>query len=213
MGAIIGGDFFEGTALRVPQGLVSEPANYPRCIAAARGLEHGVKRHAQAKRPYPAALDVQKKCEQLYSATKAQALRFLIFVLWRNTEEAQRGIHTSEARVQKAFRTLVTERFPKSGSLRAYLADRRWTQADEVELVKHDLLSTRYLERLRQDAASKGIGPQGLSGLVHENVSTWTAKTTCQPGYVVSYCREYSSRDAEAGPSAAVLVESFAEGR
>jgi hypothetical protein len=82
-----------------------------------------------------------------------------------------------------------------------FLASRRRSIADELLLIKLDLLS--------QNAAAKLKGSEATVKLT-EAGQRLTAKTSCLQGYVVQHCKQYTPSSTSTMPSSAVLVEQVA---
>ena len=205
MSTIMGGDFYEISRRVAPVGLAADPENYPACKAA---LEKLASSYAQAK---PSEAERKQKCEQLHQALKAQALSYLITANVARGQAAELGLAATPAEVEQFFHTIQAREFPKEAELRQYLAERHWSVADELFLLKRDLLSSKLKTKL----LGRYKGTSGLAALAKyakEANRRWTAKTTCRSGYVVSGCSEYTSAQANAtaaAPSAAVLIEAL----
>jgi hypothetical protein len=204
MSTMVGGDYQEIVGDSAPVGLVSEPANYPRCVAAAKTIK-------PKKLPTTIlnAARLKIRCRQLYVAIKEQALSYLISVLWRAEEGAEVGQEVSDREVSRHVQELAYSDYKSPAAFRRFLASRHWSLADERYLLKRNLLDTKFLERLKRRVVALGGGQRTLGKLVKENVAEWSAKTSCSPGYSAWQCRPGGSTD-EADPSAAVLVEELA---
>jgi hypothetical protein len=206
MTTVVGGDYHEVTGLRAPLGLVSEPANYPRCVSTASRIV------AESEaRPKLRASQLLLKCRQLHAAVKEQAVSYLIAVLWRAEEGVALHANVSEREVMAQLQGIEHQQFASPVAFRKYLADEQRTLADELYLLKRNLLDTKFLARLKQRTAALGGGEQTTQRLVQENIAHWSAKTDCSPHYLAWQCKQYGSR-AAASPSAAVLLEQLHKG-
>lgn len=192
MSALLGGDFYEGVRIVAPTGLVSDPPDYPRCVASLR-------RFAVAAKPSTAELE--SKCHELNEALEQQALESLIESQWTINREAELGLKVGPAEIQKAFKRLSAREFPTPAALHKYLALRGWTLSVELVLVQRDVLGTKLLRKLK--------GAQALMTYSRESARKDKAETSCRSGYVVESCREYSG-PASTTPSPAILIEQIA---
>jgi hypothetical protein len=203
MNTMAGGDYQELVGSPAPVGLVSEPANYSRCVAAAKTIKP---KSLPASIPNEARLKI--RCRQLYTAVKEQALSYLISVLWRAEEGAELGQGVSDREVARQVQQLAYRDYKSPAAFRRFLASRHWSLGDERTLLKRNLLDTKFLERLKRRAAALGGGEQTYGKLVNENVAKWRSRTRCSRGYTAWQCRPAGSTEP-AGPSAAILVEEF----
>jgi hypothetical protein len=204
MATIVGGDYQENVGSSAPVGLVSEPADYPRCVAAAKTIKP---QSLPASVPNEARLKI--RCRQLYTAIKEQTLSYLISVLWRAEEGAEVGERVSDREVSKKVQELAYHDYKSPAAFHRFLASRHWSVGDERFLLKRNLLDSKFLQRLKARVAALGGGEKTYGKLVLENVAKWSKKTHCSSGYTAWQCRPAGST-AEADPSAAVLVEELA---
>lgn len=201
MSTLAGGDFYElSRGHTVPTGLVSDPPNYRACVTRLQV--------AVAKPPTgrpPSAAELLGKCRQLYEALREQAVSYLVNASWTIGLYGEIGIQASPAEVSHLFEQIKAKQFPTAARLESYLAARRWTLADELFVVRQDLLSQKVQERL-------AAGGQKAYASLTEHAQRWTAKTKCRPGYVVRHCAQFSEASAASstGPSPAVLMEQIA---
>lgn len=205
MTTLIGGDYYEVSHKHtVPAGLVSEPANYASCEAK---LEAGAA-HAATRLAKLTAAQLLTKCRQLYQALKQQAVAYLVEAQWLIDLAGEEGVTASNQEVNQLFGRVKAE-YPSEAKLQQFLASNRRSVADEMLVVKLDVLR----EKLSQKAAAGG--KQALLKLI-EDGRKWTAKTNCSSGYVVPHCKQYEGEAAaaresgSAHPSAAVLLEQVA---
>jgi hypothetical protein len=203
MQSMTGGDYFEHTGKRAPHGLTSDPVNIPSCLAAARSLVAGGGKHAPVS-----DAKLEGICRQLNRQIREQALSFLISVQWRVNEGAERGLKVSDAEVNRYFRKLSANQFPKPGQLQTYLADHEWALSDELHQLKRNLLTTKLQEKVGSgDPTHKQLA---FVKLVTSNVKKRVRETNCRPGYVVSVCRQFKGEPGAATAAPAALLEQLA---
>jgi hypothetical protein len=189
--------FYEVTSGHaVPEGLVSEPADIARCVARLRALSVSV-----GGLPRPSAGALFGKCRALYQQMRLQAVGFLVNTRWTIAAFADLGITASDAEVKRLFESIKAARFPNPTD--TYLTGRRRSVADELLLLKLDVVSSKAGRRLT-------AGGKTAIAQFTEVEQAWTAKTSCRAGYVVKNCKQYTGAPPPAGPSAAVLLEQMA---
>jgi hypothetical protein len=189
MQSMAGADFRDSIGTQGPRGLVSEPADYPRCIVAAKLV---------APRSFFNQLKLSKaylaeRCHELHRSIKAQALSFLISTKWALVEGAERGIHVTDAEVKQAFTKLRTRAYPTESALHAYLDERQWSLSDLLYQIKRTILAGKLEPRQAAGFADVAVqqtyaleqptGPQ--KGLL--------ARTKCAPSDIVPNCSAYDS--------------------
>ncbi len=187
---MVGGDFFELANLSAPKGLVSDPPNYGACVA---DLERLTARRTASER--------KVKCEQLYAGIKQQALAYLIVSNQEIGEDAEHGLAVTNAEVEKQFKRERPEKFPTEADLRRYLQQRGWTLSDELNLIKRDILANKLVAALRREFPDQHALIEALA----QTTKKWTAKTTCNVGYIVPGCKQY--KGASSSPAPAVVIE------
>lgn len=201
MNTMVGGDYQEISGEPAPAGLVSEPANYSRCVTAAKRI----KPKSSSAPPLNEA-QLQIRCRQLHTAVKEQALSYLISALWRSEEGAELGQSVSESELSRKVQELAYREYKSPAAFRRFLASRHWSIADERYLLRRNLLDAKFLQRLKQRAAALGGGEKAFGKLTSENIAKWRAKTSCSSGFTAWQCRKDGST-GEADPSAATLVK------
>jgi hypothetical protein len=201
MQAMAGGDFRAIIGTRGPRGLVSEPANYTKCASAVKLV---------APRTFGGQLrltgtQIQQKCHELHAAIKAQALSFLISVQWTIAEGAEHGIRISDTQISRDFAQFRKSPYPTKADLSRYLAERHWQLADILYQLKRNIIEGQLLPKFARIVKLAGGGESSYARLALQRVRTMTAKTTCSPGYVVNYCKEYRGSTSLASPN--VILE------
>lgn len=207
MATLSAGDFYEVSRNhRVPASLVSEPPNYAACVTSLEAAAASARR-AQAKTASPAtkqsAAQLLTKCRQLYVALRLQTVAYLVNAYWTIGVMGDLGVRASDADVHRLLEEIKTREYPRPGEFERFLAATRRSLADELLVVKLNVLS----QKLQQKAHTEGIKP--LARKLSEAGRRWTAKTTCRPGNVVPHCRQFRKwRTIAADP--AVLLEQVA---
>ena len=199
MSALFGGDYFEKLGRVAPRGLVSAPPKYSSCLAALRTMTATPAGSASSEAP------LESKCQQLYQGVKQQAMTFLIVYQWAVGQAAEAGVKVTKAEVEREFKRVQAEHFPKEGELQQFLANHESTLSDELALMTRDVASTKLLTKLRKEG-----GEQALLRFLRKATKAWTAKTSCRPGYVVEMCKQYKANDQPTGPSPSILIEEIA---
>jgi len=198
-------DFRANVGTKAPLGLVSEPANYPQCIKAAKKV---IPRTYTGKLRLSDA-QISRGCHQLYQTIKAEALAFLISVQWAVREGEEHGIRVSDAEVRKEFKRFGKEFYKSPAGERKYLAERHMVRADALYQLKRNILNGRLLPSFRAEVKQAGGGERTFARLALANYNGMIAKTSCEPGYVVQGCKGYRE-PAVPLPSPSVILEGFA---
>jgi phosphatidylethanolamine-binding protein (PEBP) family uncharacterized protein len=120
-----------------------------------------------------------------------QALGFLITSDWVLGEATARHLAVSEAEVKQRFAQIMHQHFPKAGSLQQFLAKSGETEADLLARVKVELLQSRIAAQV---AAGKSAAQRKalLTSFQQAFTRHWKSYTTCEAGYVMGDCSEYS---------------------
>ncbi|HEV7937983.1 MAG TPA: hypothetical protein VGP18_08170, partial [Solirubrobacteraceae bacterium] len=122
-----------------------------------------------------------------------QALGFLITSEWVLGEAAARHIEVSEAEVKQRYAQLVHESFPKTGSLKKYLAKSGETEADLLARIKVELLAAKIAAKVT--AGKSGAQRTALLTAFENSFRAhWKGYTDCKPGYVMEDCKQYKGK-------------------
>jgi hypothetical protein len=201
MSTLAGGDFYEISKRHmVPAGLVSEPPDYGACAARLQAVAAGAVR----VQPKPTAAQLLSKCRQLYQALRMQALSFLVEDQWIIGLAGEEGLKATNGEVMQLFNEIRAQEFPREGELRRFLASNRRSLADEMFVLKLDVLRRKIQEK------TTAGGSQMLARFT-EAGQRLTAKTSCRSGYVVQHCKQYTAPLTTSSlPSSAVLLERVA---
>ena len=203
----VGNDFYEVATHEAPPRLVSEPANYPACIASLKAITPipGKGR----PQPQPTVAQLTQKCEELYRGIKEQALTFLVSSLWTTNFDAAHGMNVSEAEVRHRLKRRTVEQYPKQGEFQQLLKSRRRTLSEELFILKMDMLQEKLEKRYLDH------GKQSTATLIREAESPAYA-ASCDAGYIVEHCKGYKppkERFASHVSLPSVLLEEVARWR
>jgi hypothetical protein len=195
----VGQLFYEVSTHRAPTRLVTEPANYPACVAslARRTPIPGLGR----PQPQPTTAQLTTRCEEIYREFRKSALTYLISAYWTQAFAAAHGIAVSEAEAQQRLKRLDAELYPTEEKYRQYLYNHTQTLRQALFELK--------VEMIHQKLDDKLTG--GDLRLIAE-VRQAAANAECRPGYVVENCRGYHP-SSEKGPVGSVLLEEIARWR
>jgi hypothetical protein len=203
MSTLAGGDFYEISKQHaLPAGLVSEPPNYGACVTHLETIAAS----SDTVKPKPTAPQLLSKCRQLYQALRLQALNYLVDSQWTIGLAGEEGLKASNGEAMQLLKEIKAEQFPKEREFQRYLANNRRSLADEMFVMKLNVLQRKIQQKL-----SAG-GSQALAQFT-EAGQRWTAKTSCNAGYVVQHCKQYTGQQPAAAsslPSPAVLLERVA---
>jgi len=202
MSTLAGGDYYEVSRKHlIPAGLVSDPANYLGCVS---NLEAAIDKRG-ASQAKPSASQLLSKCQQLNRAIKQQATAYLVEAQWIIGLAGEEGVKASDADIKTLFDRIKKEEYSSERKFKQFLANNRRSLADELLVVKLDVLRDKLTKKAQEG------GNQALIALT-EDGQRWTAKTTCEPGYVVPHCKQYkgNSPPTPHQASAAVLLEQVA---
>lgn len=200
-----GGDYYQLSHKHaLAPGLVSDPPNYAACVSHLEASLGG----SSAGKARPTTALLLTKCRELYQALKVQALEYLIGAQQTIKSYQEVGVTASDPEVMRLYQKVKAEEFPTETAQREFFAARHLTLADELFVVKLDTL-----EQNAQRQLTLG-GKKQMARLIRSSAE-WTAKTNCQPGYVVMNCKQYTAavKATEAAanvPSPAVLMEQIA---
>jgi hypothetical protein len=174
---------------KAPTGLVSEPANYPRCITA-------IKTFAPSSGQTPTQL--RQKCQKLYAGLKKEALDYLVGTYWTNDFAQAHGIQISNTELKQALQRKQNESRTEPGGFPALLHSRSRTLPQEEFLTKNELITGKLLPKLTEGTSSP---------LAKEAIANATT-ANCPPEYRVEHCTGYSPTTVtEVHPSVAVMME------
>lgn len=192
MRSMAGGDFRHSIGAEGPAGLVSEPADYRRCFAAAK-LVGPRSFFNQLRRTH---VQLEATCHELHSAVKAQALGYLISARWLIAEDAGQGVTVSDATLRRTFNRQRSRFYPTERDLHSYLAERHWSLADLLYRLKAEIMASRLQPQVAGQFSELGNGERVDAMLALKRSRELTSKTKCSPGYVVPNCSGYHGSPA-----------------
>jgi hypothetical protein len=198
MEVMVAGDYRYDMAKPPPAGLVSDPPNYDGCVVAAKRLSRKASESG-----------ARRLCRQLYQSVKLQAVNFLTNALWYAEDAKEHGEHVTSKQIERAYHLVQRREYSAPGQFARFLAEVHRTKADEYYLLRRNLLSNRFLERLQRQHFNLRNRDAALK-LAQEWQAKWTAKTTCQPGYVASQCKQYKGPETVPAPDS--ILEQLARG-
>jgi hypothetical protein len=200
----IAADFYTIATHRVPLRLVAEPPNLPACVSALRAI--GPIPGEGRPQPRPTAVQLKRKCEDLYQTIKAQTLSYLVSSYRNIAFAAARGVTVTDEEVQQQLARVKVEQYPKPGEFERYLSNERRSLAQELFMVKISLLQ----QKLQQGAQGEGIA--AVEKLMKDENGT-SEGANCRKGYIVEHCKQFKGQVTYSGPSGAVLLEEIARWR
>jgi hypothetical protein len=199
MASLAGGDYWEAShGHPLPVGLVSDPPDYAKCVARLRA--------AVAANPHGSSASsglLMTKCREMNLALRIQAEAWLVSADWLTSVYGAEGVVAREPEVRRLFKQISAREYPTQADLRQYLADRDFSLADLLFVVKLDVL--------RANAAHKAsTGGKRVDDEIAAAERRWTAKTTCNRGFVVEHCSQYDGTQIYPGQSPVILMEQVA---
>lgn len=201
MATMAGGDYYEVSRKHVvPDGLVSDPPNYGRCVtrleaAAARSSGGG---------PKPTSVQLLGKCQQLYQALKTQAVAYLVNGEFQIAADRELGITANQREVMQFFyKDVKPTTFPSDAEMHEYLTARRLSLSDVLFATRLNLLGAKLQPAY---ASAGGRTPPQLAAAW----AKWTRRTSCHDGYVVEHCKQYKGGSMYRSLPPSVLMEQVA---
>jgi len=192
MATMLGGDYYKITSQRAPLGFVSEPADFPACLAKLEAI-------APVGGARPSAAVLVEKCQQLHRGVQEQAERFLLYAQVELGLAAEQGVTVTNGEIDQRLMLADSKEIAAEGGLRAYLAKRRWSLSDERFIIKLDLIQ----EKLSHMFTARKASAQAIARVN----AKWVGATICYPGYIIYRCSEYKGVDRAPGPAPAALIQ------
>jgi hypothetical protein len=194
MKVLIAGDYRDETGKPAPIGLVSDPQNKGSCNRAAKSL-------APKRDPQATAV----ACRELYQAARAQAVGFLADALWHIEDAREHGETATTTEIDRRLKRIRESEYPAPGQFQRYLGETHRTLADERYLLERNVLS----DKLQQRVLNSGLKPadsQAIARFAEQWVIKWTARTSCEPGYITSQCKQHRASES-VGPAPRTALE------
>jgi hypothetical protein len=131
----------------------------------------------------------------------------LITSEWVLREAAARHITVSEAEVKRRYAQLVRQSFPKTGSLKKYLAKSGETEADLLARIKVEMLASRIAAQVtaHKKASQRAAALRRFERNFHKR---WKSRTSCKAGYVMEDCKQYKGKPETPAPAPAASTNS-----
>jgi hypothetical protein len=101
--------------------------------------------------------------------------------------------------------------YSTEADLHKYLAERQWTLSDIYYQLKRNMIVQRLEPLVKRQIAAAGGGERGNVTVALARQKTRTARTKCEPGFVVSSCTGYRAGTPEL--ASAVILEEIAKGQ
>jgi foldase protein PrsA len=119
-------------------------ADYAKCVAAKR------KATPAPAKGQPKVTDTQLKtqCKQEYEQLRNQVLQLLISFKWIQGEADTMKVKVTDAEVKKSFDEQKKQSFPKDADYKKFLQTSGQTEADILQRVKLDLLSSKIRDKV-----------------------------------------------------------------
>jgi foldase protein PrsA len=170
-----------------PKPGVPSPPKYTACVSY--------------KRKYPIApangestpSQLRQECAFEFEKERLKALYFLISSDWLDGAASELGVRPGDSELRSQVAS-VEARFPSKATARRFLVGTRGTEADLFARLKATVLTTAIQQKLEAQSREKGLSKpdrqRSLEEFSKRFESTWRARTSCRPGYVVPICRQ-----------------------
>jgi hypothetical protein len=157
-----------------------EPPDFTACVA-----------HLQATSLlHESTSQLKAKCQHTYTGIKTRILRFLIHGYWLREEAAEDGTPVSSAEVQKEFNRIKQQEYPTAAAFQRLEATSRQTVPDLKFAVETQMLSAKLLKKFSKPENKES--PESSVDALNKMLNVkWTARTSCQPGYIIRACKQY----------------------
>lgn len=180
MQALAGSDYSEASHAEVaPQGLVSDPPDYRRCVSVLDTLARRSPSHAAAQ----ATASTQTQCRQLYQALRTQATSLLVSAIRVIEIGREQGVVPSDHEVAQYLKRYKAEEYGSEANFLHALAAQGWSRTEILLEARVNVVSNGLLARYR--------APQGHAHYIAAE-RRWLRRISCQAGYVVEYCKNYT---------------------
>ncbi len=127
-----------------PNASVPDSPEFTKCVAAKRKALPKPKQGEKA----PTDDQLKQQCKQEYEALRDQVMQLLTSFQWIEGEAKEQGIKVTDAEVKKSFDQQKKQSFPKEADYQKFLKDNGQTEADILQRVKLDLLSTKIRDKV-----------------------------------------------------------------
>jgi hypothetical protein len=168
----------------LPRGVVPEPPEFSACISLLKTNP--------LEKSKSAAADKQQ-CRLKYASARKNVLGILIITDWLVDEAQREHIGASDQQVKQESESYIKRSFRSNGEYQDYLTNAGLTQADDLLLIKKNMLATRLERQVTQGKGSPKAEEAALEAFYKRFEARGKAKTICKPGYVVPDCKGSSA--------------------
>jgi foldase protein PrsA len=149
-----------------------DPPNFTKCVAQKR------KTTPAPGKGKPKVTDAQLKaqCQQSYNTLRDQVVSLLVSYRWIQGEAKARHISVTNAEVQKSFQQQKKQNFPKEADYQKFLKQYGQTEADILERVRLDLLSTKIRNQVVKGKGN--VSQAQITAFYNKNKSRFTTPET-----------------------------------
>lgn len=186
--AVIAGEI--STKAGEPAVQVPKPPLYTECIAYRRSLLA-----ASGDRSAPAPAALERECELELEKEKLKALYSLIATDWAIGTAAELDVPLSHRELLRELSALERQA-PNPTLFRTVVVGRNGTAKDLQHRVELELLTKRIQKKIERSndklRLSTGQREHVFAAFNAQQLKRWTARTDCNPGYVVPICRQYN---------------------
>ena len=165
-----------------------DPPAFTACIAL---IKAGV--------PKVGASELKSTCAEEYAKVKKSALELLITRDWVKEAAAEANVTIPEAEAENSFKKSLKSGFPTAAAFRKFQEETLQSNQDLLFSIKSRLLAKALLAKFKKEH-SKGQSEAEVTTAFEASFQKWKAKTSCQPGYVVKFCSQYSEAQPGAKP-------------
>ncbi len=164
----------------VPHWVLPSPPPHTACVAHLRGGPHGL-----------SATEARAQCERQYRELRQQVLYDLTSAEWIISEGEDLGIKVTAAEVKKRSEQVKRNLFPSNAAFQIYLRYTGETARDQLFRSEIKLYEAKQEARELAELQSGRIRQQDLARRTEAFLHKWTARTNCEPGYVIANCKQY----------------------
>jgi hypothetical protein len=158
-----------------------EPPDFTTCV-----------RRRRRTAPTRTHVSLRADCRRTYDSIQRRILKFLITGYWIRGEAAAQHIAITEAEVDKRLEEERRATNPTEASFHRLQEASRQTTADLVFAVKTQMLSARLLARFTRADPRTMPERETIAAFNRSMRAKWIAKTSCETGYIVPQCRQYT---------------------
>lgn len=191
-----------------------DPPGYAKCIAYLRAYAPWAE--SVKGRPRVTTKRLKAQCEYEYQKLKLKALYAVIPYAWITGEAAELKVTVTSAELQRRL-ALLKSQFPNEAAFKQYVTNRGATIGDLLVDMRQSALAETIKHKLESESTTRSLTSaqrqERLNKFSSEYVAKWTARTDCQPGYIVPLCKQYDLPKMPLGlkPPTIPLTEMSAE--